>query len=220
MDDVTKKIITWTVFILLIVIICIGVYFFVHNTNLGKLFDNLFGTLAGASLALDKMLAGCNNNGWGNIDPKKCPVLLGGIIAGLLFFVGPLVMKGLRWLSVKSTGSKGSTGKNIDDVAEVKGVDPLVIQSEVAESINESAYENLVETEGKDYADLAVEYAANVKILSKLTDAQENNPQNTREQIENTLKDIKSSAAEMKGDDFDEDKFEQDANDMIEQGGE
>lgn len=167
MNDGTKKIIAWIVLILVVVGIFLGLYFVFKNGVLGKAFGGLFGTLAGVTSAFDKMVQGCNKNGWAN--PKNCPLGFTGILVGSLFAVAG-IYKFIRWGRTKATGPEGSTKSMVEKSSAVTGKDALEIQDGLIAEYDGEKIRLYVEENGEAKAILAIKTSGTKKLAENFAE--------------------------------------------------
>lgn len=156
MDDATKKIIAWIFLIIVVTCIFIGVYYGFKNTPLGKAFDGLFGSLSGATTALNKMINGCNKNGWAS--PKDCPLGFAVIMIGSLFGSYYLI-KGINSIRLQSGGLKGSGKQLIEKKSALSDEDFAKTIDDLTDKIDNDKLKEIIENNTSEIAELKIQVA-------------------------------------------------------------
>jgi len=126
---------SWTIFLVVVTALIVGIYYIFKNSAIGQLFGDIFGFLASAAAAMDDKLKECEDAGFFSI---KCGVGIWAIVAGIgavLFGIGKWLLgpagdtkAGELWRSVKGTGVTTNDlveiKANVDTLAEEWKADP------------------------------------------------------------------------------------------------
>lgn len=169
MNDGTKKLIAWIVLIVIITGIFLGFYFGFKNSPLGKAFGGLFGTLSGVTSAFDKMVQGCNKNGWAN--PKQCPLGIALIVVASLF-VASSVYKFVRWGRANTGGAEGSAKELVERYATISEKSVTEIVDGITEKLSNEKLEEIIKTFDAQEAEIKIQSATIKELKSQITELQ------------------------------------------------
>jgi hypothetical protein len=120
----------WTIFLVVVSVLIVGMYYIFKNSAIGQLFSDVFGLLDSGAAAMDDKIKECEDAGFFSI---KCGIGILGIVAGIgfvlfgvvKFLAGPAgdTKMGELWRSAKGTSVTTADLNEIKAAVDVKVTD-------------------------------------------------------------------------------------------------